>query len=142
MKLFEIIRNYFLVKKYPFLKPSMGYSCDMHTHRKDYKYHYEETWLDCLPPGWRKAFGLKLCKELKEIIDKYAQKDDDGNLVFSEDGQQILILDGKVDECNDALEELQNLEVQVETYNLQIDDLGEDIECTPEELEALMPFIG
>ena len=71
MKLFEIIRNYFLVKEYPFLKPSMGYGCDMHYHPKGYKYRYEETWLDCMPTGWRNAFGMQLCKELKGIIDKY-----------------------------------------------------------------------
>jgi len=75
MKLFDIIKNFFLVKKYPFLKPSLGYGCDMHYHRKGYKYHYEETWLDCLPTGWRKAFGLKLCQELNEVIKRCNLKD-------------------------------------------------------------------
>lgn len=69
ISLFKQIRNYFLVKKYPFLKPSLGYGCDMHYHRSDYKYCYEETWLDCLPPGWRKTFGKQLCKEIKKAID-------------------------------------------------------------------------
>ena len=75
MKLFEIIRNYFLVKEYPFLRPSLGYGCDMHYHPKGYKYCYEETWLDCMPPGWRKAFGMQLCKEIKEVLDKYGIRD-------------------------------------------------------------------
>ena len=80
-------------------------------------------------------------EKFQEIVDKYARKDDKGEIVFSEDGNQIMIKDGMVDECNSDLEDLQNLEVEIETYNLTLDDLGEDVECTPEELEALMPFM-
>lgn len=62
-------RNYFLVKKYPFLKPSCGWGVDMNWKRKGYKYHYEETWLDNLPKGWRKSFGKALCDDLKREIE-------------------------------------------------------------------------
>ena len=79
--------------------------------------------------------------KFQEIVDTYAKKDDEGNLVFSEDGNQIMIKDGMVEECNKALADLQELEVQIENYGLTLDDLGEDVECTPEELEALMPFM-
>jgi peptidase E len=79
--------------------------------------------------------------KFQEIVDTYAKKDDDGNLVFSEDGNQIMIKDGMVEECNKALADLQELEVQIENYGLTLDDLGDGIECTPEELEALMPFM-
>lgn len=65
---YTFFRNYFLVKKYPFLKPSCGWGVDMEYHRKDYKYHYEETWLDGMPNGWRKAFGKALCEDLKREI--------------------------------------------------------------------------
>ena len=80
-------------------------------------------------------------EKFQEIVEQYAKHDENGQLVFSDDGNQILIKDGMVDECNKALEDLQNLEVQVETYGLTLDDLGENLECTPEELEALMPFM-
>ena len=80
--------------------------------------------------------------KFQEIVDKYAKKDENGNPKFSEDGNQILIQDGKIEECNDALEELQNLEVEVENYDLTIDDLGEGVEITPDKLEALMPFFS
>ena len=80
-------------------------------------------------------------EKFQEIVDTYARKDDDGNLVFSEDGNQIMIKDGMIEECNKALEDLQELEVQVENYGLTLEDLGDDVECTPEELEALMPFM-
>lgn len=80
-------------------------------------------------------------EKFQEIVDTYARKDDDGNLVFSDDGNQIMIKDGMVEECNKALADLQELEVEIETYDLSLEDLGEDLECTPEELEALMPFM-
>ena len=80
-------------------------------------------------------------EKFQEIVDTYAKKDDNGNLVYSEDGSQIMIKDGMVEECNKALADLQELEVEIENYNLTLDDLGENLECTPEELEALMPFM-
>ena len=80
-------------------------------------------------------------EKFQEIVEKYAKHDDNGNLVYSYDGNQIMIKDGMVDECNQALEDLQNLEVQIENYNLTLNDLGEGIECTPEELESIMPFM-
>lgn len=80
-------------------------------------------------------------EKFQEIVDIYAKKDDKGNLVFSEDGNQILIKDGMVNECTQALEDLQTLEVEIENYGLSLEDLGENIECTPDELEALMPFM-
>ena len=78
----------------------------------------------------------------EEIVNTYAKMDENGQIVFSEDGTQIMIKDGMVEECNKALENLQNLEVQIENYDLTIDDLGEDLECTPDQLEALMPFMA
>ena len=80
-------------------------------------------------------------EKFQEIVEQYARHDENGQIVFSEDGNQILIKEGMVDECNKALEDLQDLEVQIETYGLTLDDLGENLECTPEELEALMPFM-
>ena len=81
-------------------------------------------------------------EKFQEILDKYSKKDENGNMVFSEEGDQIMISDGMVDECNEALTNLQNLEVEINNYNLTIDDLGEDVQCTPDELEALMPFMN
>lgn len=79
--------------------------------------------------------------KFQEIVDMYAKKDENGNLVFSDDNEQIMIQDDKIEECNKALLDLQELEVEIENYGLTIEDLGEDCECTPAELEALMPFM-
>ena len=80
-------------------------------------------------------------EKFQEIVDTYAKKDDDGNFIYSEDGNQIMIKDGMVEECNQAITDLQTLEVEVENYGLTLEDLGENLQCTPEELEALMPFM-
>ena len=80
-------------------------------------------------------------EKFQQILKDYAKKDEEGNLIFSEDGNQIMIQDDKIIECNKALEELQALEVEIENYNFTIEDLGEGIECTPDQLSALMPFM-
>lgn len=47
------VKNYKLVKKYPFLKPRY---CD--------KYNYSWTSYDSIPPGWQKAFGLMMMDDI------------------------------------------------------------------------------
>ena len=80
-------------------------------------------------------------EKFREIIDEYSKKDENGNIVFSEDGNEIIIKEESLEECNKALEDLYNLEVEVDNYNLKLEDLGEDFECTPDQLEVLMPFM-
>ena len=80
-------------------------------------------------------------EKFQEILDKYAKKDENGELVFSDDGSQIMIKDDMIEDCNKELSDLQTLEVQIENYNLTIEDFGEGIECTPDDLETLMPFM-
>jgi len=64
------LRNYVLVKKFPFLKPQCGWGVDMEYHKPGYKYRYEETWLDGMPKAWRRSFGIQLCINLKHIIER------------------------------------------------------------------------
>lgn len=80
--------------------------------------------------------------KFQEIVDQYAKKDENGNLVFTEDETQIEIAPGKIEECNKAIEDLQKLEIEIDNYNLSLEDLGENLSCTPDELAALMPFIN
>lgn len=80
-------------------------------------------------------------EKFQEIVNKYAKKDEDGNLIFSDDENQIMVKDDMINECNDALINLQELEVEIDNCNLTIDDFGEGFECTPDELAVLMPFM-
>lgn len=79
--------------------------------------------------------------KFQEILEKYAKKDEAGNYVYSEDGSQIIIQDEKIEECNNELEELLNLDVEIDNLDFSIENLGE-IECTPEELEKIAPFMN
>lgn len=80
--------------------------------------------------------------KFQEIVDKYAQKDEEGQVKFSEDGNQIRIQEDKIAECNQALEDLQNMTVEIDNLNLTLADLGDNLQCTPEQLEVLMPFMN
>ena len=73
-------------------------------------------------------------EKFQEIVDTYAKKDEDGNLIYTKDGMNA--------ECNQKIEELHTLEIGIENYNLTIEDLGEGIEVTTEDLDALMPFFS
>lgn len=81
-------------------------------------------------------------EKFEDIVNKYAKKDENGELVFNEDGSQIMIKEDMIEQCNKELNDLQTLEIEVDNYNLTIDDFGEDIECTPDSLAALMPFLS
>lgn len=59
------IKNKKLIEKYPFLLPR---SC--WTGKVLPKYDYSYTELDNIPTGWRKAFGIMLCDELREALIK------------------------------------------------------------------------
>lgn len=81
-------------------------------------------------------------EKFNEIVDKYSKKDENGNVVFSEDGEQIMIQDDLIPECNQALEELMELEIEIDTFNLKIEDFGDNIECTPTDIDAIAPFLS
>lgn len=56
------IQNKRLIKRYPFLA--------IRDWRTDKPIDYEFTYLDDIPSGWRKAFGIQMCEEIREILIK------------------------------------------------------------------------
>lgn len=54
----RIILSTYYCLKYPFLR--------FYTRKN--KLVHDCTWLDCMPTGWRKSFGLQMCKEIKEAL--------------------------------------------------------------------------
>ena len=66
----ESVRNYNkrLCEKYPFLLPYAGRKHEEGGPLCDTDYDYEFTELDSMPAGWRKAFGIRLCDELKSEL--------------------------------------------------------------------------
>lgn len=59
------MNNKELIEKYPWLQIRNVWTGELVEPE-----NYEFTWLDDLPEGWRKAFGLKMVKELDKILRK------------------------------------------------------------------------
>lgn len=59
--------------------------------------------------------------KLKEIINEFGERDDDGNLVKDDDG--VKICKTKFDECQRALAELNNIEVEKPSVSLTVEEL-------------------
>lgn len=60
------IKNYFLVKKYPFLQCKNAWTGQ--------KLGYDFTWLDDIPVGWRKAFGKKMVRQINRALGDYRKE--------------------------------------------------------------------
>ncbi len=60
-----IAENKALIEEFPFLLPRNRWTDKV---PDDYDFSYTE--LDNMPDGWRSAFGLQMCRELKEILKK------------------------------------------------------------------------
>lgn len=59
------MKNKELIEKYPWLQIRNVWTGEL-VEPEDYEF----TWLDDLPNGWRKAFGLQMVKELDKILRK------------------------------------------------------------------------
>ena len=64
-------KNKQLIEKYPFLLPR-----NVWTDKLDPTYNYSFTELDCMPIGWKKAFGELLCEDIKNELIKSGKLDD------------------------------------------------------------------
>ena len=63
-KLEKIVEeNKKLCERYPFLIPLSEW-----TGKPVKDYDYEWTYLDDIPKGWKKAFGIQMCEELRDIL--------------------------------------------------------------------------
>lgn len=58
----KAIYTTYLCIRFPFLK-SRGLD-----NKPSYKFLQWGSWYGCIPKGWRKAFGIQLCKELKDAL--------------------------------------------------------------------------
>ena len=77
--------------------------------------------------------------KLRELIDTYVVKDEEGKPQLVEDGEGMKIKAGMENECAAAINELQSIEVEVKPV-FDIEDL-ESLELTPVQTRILLPFI-
>lgn len=77
---------------------------------------------------------------LSNIINKYGQRDEEGNLKVAEDNF-IPIIEGELERCQKEIRELENLEIDnYDSYKISIEDLI-NIELSPEDLDNLSAFL-
>ena len=82
-------------------------------------------------------------KKYLEIIEEYGKKDENGKLMYSNDGQVVLLKEDKISEAQSKIDELHNMTVDlnVEPYLLELSDFDENKKVSMEEMIGLLPFI-
>lgn len=77
---------------------------------------------------------------LNEIIYKYAQKDDEGNILQDPNNEGIILNPETIKEAQKDLQEFYDLTANCPDFFFTFDEL-EQLELSWQELEAFMPFI-
>lgn len=79
-------------------------------------------------------------EQFRSLLIEYGQKDEEGNLIQTEDGQGVKLLQDKTEECYIKINELRELEITIPDYYFSLEDFS-SIELTPTEVSAIIPFI-
>lgn len=75
----------------------------------------------------------------RQILDEYAEKNEDGSYVFSKDGTNVILKKDHIKEANEKVSELNQLEVDV-PYAFDLREF-ENLEISLEDLAPLMDII-
>lgn len=76
----------------------------------------------------------------RNLLMEYGKKDENGNLLPTEDGQGILLVEETTNEAYTKLAELRELDVELPDTKFSLDDFG-NIELSPVEMMVIVPFI-
>lgn len=79
-------------------------------------------------------------EKMQEIANEYGQKDENGNLVFSPDGMNIMLIPETQAECQQKIIELETLDVELPDIKFSADEFA-DTTLTIDELTPILPFI-
>lgn len=79
-------------------------------------------------------------QKFSEIINEFGKRDENGEFVYSQDGSSIEIIEGRQSECQEKVNELQNLEAEIQDIFFTIDEL-DGLNLTLYEMNCLLPFI-
>ena len=78
-------------------------------------------------------------EKFTEIVREYGDKDENGNPIPTSDGG-VKIKPGLEHECYHAIDDLQNLEVELPDITFSIEDFG-NVEIEPITVNLIIPFI-
>ena len=79
-------------------------------------------------------------EKVQTIINEYGEKDENGELIPTEDGSGVKLRPGTERECFEAMRELQEIEVTLPDVKFSIEDFG-NVELNPTEMASIFPFI-
>ena len=79
-------------------------------------------------------------QKFSEIINEFGKRDENGEFIYSQDGSSIEIVEGRQIECQEKVNELQNLEAEIQDIFFTIDEL-DGLNLTLYEMNCLLPFI-
>ena len=120
-ELFRCIKNWFFIKRYPFWKLTdtwYDFNTGIDDKRKGSKnffINYNFTWYDDIPYGWKKAFGKKLSRDIKNAGMPYIKQGKKWKEILS--FQQIKEKWGELCLYASAVEEIQNVLDKYETMS-------------------------
>ena len=79
-------------------------------------------------------------EQFRSLIAQYGKRNEEGSLVFSDNGEQVIIEESLINEAQTRLVELNDLEINLTDIFFSSNEL-ENIELTPEEISVILPFI-
>lgn len=99
--------------------------------------------------GYKLAKLAALCQkemdiyqsQLNKIILEYGARDENGQLIQTENGDGIKIKEDKIQECQEKLNELSTLEIEINESPISIEAL-ENLELSLDEIGALSSFLS
>ena len=79
-------------------------------------------------------------ESFRNLLQEYGKKDEQGNVIPTDDGQGILLMEETMNEAYTKLAELRELDVELPDTKFSPDDF-DGIEISAEEMMVLIPFI-
>ena len=79
-------------------------------------------------------------KRIESIVNEYGEKDENGNLLYTDDGG-VKITSINLDKCNKEINELSMLDISISDIFFRIDEFKE-VNLTLKEIASIMPFIN
>ena len=79
-------------------------------------------------------------ESFRNLLQEYGKKDENGNVMPTDDGQGVLLKEDTMNEAYAKLAELRDLDVELPDTKFSPDDF-DSIEMSPEEMIIIMPFI-
>lgn len=79
-------------------------------------------------------------ENFRNLLMTYGKKDENGNVMPTEDGQGIMLVEETIPEFNTKYNELRMLDVELPDVSFGVDEFG-DTELTPMEVYTIKPFI-